>query len=58
MLQWLVENSCRGSFAPRLSGSVALDLPSLLKLDILIFVDRPKGSSWMAGGGGLGTALG
>lgn len=38
-------------------GSVALDVPSALKLDIRILVDRPKGSSAIAGWTGFTIVL-
>lgn len=50
--------SCRGSIGPRVKGNVALDLPSLLKLDIFILVERPNGSSWITGCGGFTIAFG
>lgn len=39
-------------------GRVALALLSVIKLDITILVERPNGSSWMAGCGGLAMTFG
>lgn len=37
---------------------MALDLLSVMKLDMTMFVERPNGSSWMTGCGGLAITFG